>query len=949
MRWLAVIALMVFSGCGPIQARPRGSALEAISRVPTDIDGLFKEFQDPSPWYRIQFLLRTNDEVTPEEIECQVRSIREQGGGGVFSYCEHLQEGSPEKFLTDWWWKVVDYTATACAKEGVLYWAYDEEDWPSGTAGGRLLEQHPELTWKYIRPKEQAFKGPVAADIPVGDEPFVAAVAFQLDGKELKPETLTSLSTHLADGHVRWQVPAGDWTVAVYTAGTGKVWNSADYPDLMSHDAGKAFVDLVYRAHDDRVRPIPGASVTGYFTDEPSMTVANYPAGKIFPWVPAMPYSRDLPEAFRRQHGYDWQTSLPLLYHEAGPRTVQFRCHHWQTCNRLYAENYFGQIYRFCDQRGQIASGHVHVEESLMAHLTLQGGNILNLFRCMHTPGIDWIYPFENALPSLVPKYVSSVAHLDGRTRAWCESFAACGWGLTFQQMRRIVNWEHVNGISMQIPICYKYSLRGAKRAQFYTPGISYQQPYWDHFKAFADYEARLCALVAGDGHVAQVALAYPSADLWTHCWEHDLLNARSVNYTKLSDAIRDAGYDYDVLDDQAIQKQARIEGASLKAGSERFGLLVLSQVDTVSRPTLERAIELATAGGTVLVQGGLPRHSIEAGGDDPEVARLLHKLLGASCREQAAAGKAFWHEQGKGRAGFAPHIEGIVPMLHRAATPDLLMEAGSEGLYAYHRRLRGGDLYLIMNRRDVARTAQVTLSVSGHPEKWNPMTGRAEGLNEYQITPQGTRLTLQFAPDEIVPIVLRREPVSGQSRLPSTVVAEIPIPGPFQFSMEQTMARPHVAWNFAEDTKGWHLATQPAILPTSQPAGLPSTLPPGDWSKLGLANFSGICHYQTDVALGELPAGTKVILDLGKVAVSARVRLNGQDAGIAFLEPYELDVTPFVKPGTNRLEIAVANTLANYYGQFKELTEAPLHAGGVRPEHKVSGLLGPVTLRVMR
>jgi len=262
---------------------------------------------------------------------------------------------------------------------------------------------------------------------------------------------------------------------------------------------------------------------------------------------------------------------------------------------------------------------------------------------------------------------------------------------------------------------------------------------------------------------------------------------------------------------------------------------------------------------------------------------------------------------------------------------------------------LRGGDLYLVMNRRDAARTVHLTLSVSGHPEKWNPVTGRAEGLSEYQITPEGTRLTLKLAPDEIVPIVLRREPISGQSRPPSTVVAEIPVPGPFQFSMEQTMARPHVAWNFAEDTKDWHLATQPAILPTSQPAGLPSTLPVGDWSRLGLANFSGIGHYQADVTLAEVPAGARVILDLGRVAISAKVRLNGQEAGIAFLEPYELDVTPFVKPGTNRLEIAVANTLANYYGQFKELTEAPLHAGGVRPEHKVSGLLGPVKLRIIR
>jgi len=93
------------------------------------------------------------------------------------------------------------------------------------------------------------------------------------------------------------------------------------------------------------------------------MTIANYPAGKLFPWVPAMPYSPDLPDAFKRDHGYDWRSSLPLLYHETPPLSLRFRCNHWETCNRLYADNYFGQIYRFCDKRGQIAYTPARIDQ----------------------------------------------------------------------------------------------------------------------------------------------------------------------------------------------------------------------------------------------------------------------------------------------------------------------------------------------------------------------------------------------------------------------------------------------------------------------------------------------------------------------------------------------------------------------------------------------------------
>ena len=134
-------------------------------------------------------------------------------------------------------------------------------------------------------------------------------------------------------------------------------------------------------------------------------------------------------------------------------------------------------MYRFCDEHGQIASGHLLYEENLMAHLALEGGDIPALYRRMHIPGIDWVYPFTTPLPSHTPRCASSMAHLMGRPRTWCESFAAAGWGLTFQQACRFVNWEHVNGVNMQIPISYKYSLRGPKRTQFFNPGISYQQP----------------------------------------------------------------------------------------------------------------------------------------------------------------------------------------------------------------------------------------------------------------------------------------------------------------------------------------------------------------------------------------------------------------------------------------------------------------------------------------
>ena len=44
----------------------------------------------------------------------------------------------------------------------------------------------------------------------------------------------------------------------------------------------------------------------------------------------------------------------------------------------------------------------------------------------------------------------------------------------------------------------------------------------------------------------------------------------------------------------------------------------------------------------------------------------------------------------------------------------------------------------------------------------------------------------------------------------------------------------------------------------------------------------------------------------------SARVRINGQDAGTAWAVPYQLKVGKWLKPGDNKIEIEVTNLPAN-------------------------------------
>jgi hypothetical protein len=88
-------------------------------------------------------------------------------------------------------------------------------------------------------------------------------------------------------------------------------------------------------------------------------------------------------------------------------------------------------------------------------------------------------------------------------------------------------------------------------------------------------------------------------------------------------------------------------------------------------------------------------------------------------------------------------------------------------------------------------------------------------------------------------------------------------------------------------------------------------------WSEhpdAGVRYFSGTGVYRKAFEVpAELAAtGRRVTLDLGRVAVTARVRLNGEDLGVLWKPPYRVDVTGALQTGENTLGVEVTNLWVN-------------------------------------
>jgi hypothetical protein len=129
------------------------------------------------------------------------------------------------------------------------------------------------------------------------------------------------------------------------------------------------------------------------------------------------------------------------------------------------------------------------------------------------------------------------------------------------------------------------------------------------------------------------------------------------------------------------------------------------------------------------------------------------------------------------------------------------------------------------------------------------------------------------------------------------------------------------------------------------------------DWTKRpeqAVKHFSGTAVYEKWFEFQPIP-GKSHFLDLGTVAETAKVTLNGKDLGVLWCTPRCIEITDALEAGENELKIEVVNNWPNrLIGDGKLPAEQrrtrtniekynPLKTG----EHTLlpSGLLGPVTI----
>ncbi|MCX6845599.1 MAG: hypothetical protein NTU84_03370, partial [Verrucomicrobia bacterium] len=276
-------------------------------------------------------------------------------------------------------WENVRKNIEAAKKAGLQVWMADENGYPSGLAGGRVVEADPALEARCIAQfvRDGNGSGLVRLDLPNGAEKFVHAFLYPLaDGK---PVLEKGKPVAIQPGYVETEGIEGPWRLCAYALqvlheGNTASLTAADFktngriPNLLQSAAMEKFVSLTHEEYARRFGPLAG-KIDAFITNEPVLQSywAEYQPRRERPGgVALLPWDAELPRRFQEKHGYDLLTQLPALYGGDDATAKLTRRHFFETVGTMLAENFSGRIAGWAEKNGTQSAGHPVLEEIMI-------------------------------------------------------------------------------------------------------------------------------------------------------------------------------------------------------------------------------------------------------------------------------------------------------------------------------------------------------------------------------------------------------------------------------------------------------------------------------------------------------------------------------------------------------------------------------------------------------
>lgn len=740
----------------------------ALVLLSLQTDPLAAAFQNPPPSARPHTWWHWMDgNVTKEGITADLEAMKEVGIGGaqMFTVAQGIPKG-PVDYMSPKWREMTAHAVKEAGRLGIELCFHNCAGWSSSGGpwitpeyamqvvawskvdvdGGKEIDiQLPQIKAPQVYAPVNYSRDIVVYAVPLAndatnDPQFLGKTGVVrqdaidpsgIDGPGREKASFIDVTNKVdLDGRLRWQAPAGRWTILrIGHVPTGKDNHPAP-PEGDGLEVDKLSREAMDQHWNGIMAKVLGDSgnLTGKVLN--NALIDSYEVGGQN-WTPKMR------EEFRKRRGYDPLPYLPAICGMTVGGKMETEKFLWdwrRTIADLFADNYYGYFGELCHKAGIKFSTEPYGNGNFD---NIQAGGKADI-----PMGEFWV----GGGTLETTKIAASVGHVYGLPVIGAESFTADeGRGKFLEEpyaAKALGDFVFCNGVNRYIFHRYAHqpwmNLKPGMTMGPWGTHLERTQTWWIEAREWMKYIAR-CQYLLQSGTFVGDALYYTGETAPT-----DLPYAGNLK-PRLP-----AGYDYDGCDTEVIMKRLTVKNGRLfLPNGASYAVMFLPESKAMTARVARRVRDLVAAGATIY-------------GPKPELSPSLADGE-AGNREVRAIADEVWGKGGttntfgKGRMVYGKSTAALMADLKVKPDFEYKSLGGGAKLASIHRRIGDVDAYFVSNQNYRTANVDCTFRVAGKGvELWHGDTGRTERAPVYRYEGGRTTVTLQLGPAESVFVMFR-------------------------------------------------------------------------------------------------------------------------------------------------------------------------------------------------
>jgi len=592
MRYITIVLLIITC----ITCQERKQLIDVNSKRVSSFKTLHDNFKNPPVSYSTAPLWVWNDRISKEKIETQLKEFKNQGIHMAFI---HPRPGLITEYLSREWFEMTRYAVDKAKELDMKIWLYDENSYPSGFAGGHVPALMPE-----------SFNQGAGLQLHKTEK-----LTREDSGKYfLIFKRIRDQFANITNGIHHYYDQSGDYyAFSKWYYPTNEAWFGGwSYVDLLAEGVTEKFIKLTMRDYEKFIGEDFGSLVPGIFTDEPNI---NTQGGNqwVIRWTP------DLFDCFEEKYGYQLQTYLPALYENIGDYN-NIRHDYYGLLLDLFIERWAKPWFEYTESKNLKWTGH-YWEHGWPN--PKHGGDNMAMYAWHQIPGIDMLFNTEEDRPDQfgnvrAVKELSSVTNQLGRIRSLSETYGGAGWELTFEDMKRLGDWEYALGVNFMNQHLSYMTIKGARKRD-YPQSMSYHTPWWDNYKVLNDYFHRLSFVLSAGKQENKILIIEPTSSTWMyfspihdegHLGEEGFPEKYTHSFHSFLNTLEKYQVEYDLGSERLIREFGKVHDGKFIIGEITYDMIVLPPLfENFENQTFDHIDEYLASGGKVLSFGSIPTH----------------------------------------------------------------------------------------------------------------------------------------------------------------------------------------------------------------------------------------------------------------------------------------------------------------------------------------------------